>query len=347
MIVKFVNYPRQYQAIKKEIDAAIQKCLDSGDFILREEVSDFEQSLAKYVGTKYAVGLNSGTDALVLALETLGIGAGDEVITTGYTFWATVEAIMHRLAIPVLVDIGEDLQIDVSQIEEKITLKTKAIIPVHIGGMICQMDKLKELALKHNLFIIEDAAQGLGIDYKGKKTGSLGDIGCFSFYPAKILGAYGDAGAITTDNWRWYERIKLLREHGGKRAPQCVGYNSRLDNMQAAILNVKFKYLDGAIKKRREIAKMYDKGLGKIAKIRLPVSQTYQEYNLICENNVKLHQYLKDGGIETILGAYHFPIEQPMGARSANHSVLRLPISPELTADEIDYVIKTINEFYA
>ena len=347
-MIKFVDYPKQYKSIKKEIDFAIQDVINRGDFILRKDVEEFEKKLAKYVGAKYAVGVASGTDALILSLKALNIGQGDEVITTGYTFWATIEAIIHNQAIPVLVDIGQDLLMDTEQIEQRITPQTKAIIPVHIGGAVCEMNKICELALKYNLKIIEDTAQGLGGKYKEQMAGSIGDLGAFSFYPAKILGCYGDGGAITTNNLGLYEKLKMLRNHGRKSKDEMLfaGFSSRLDNLQAAILNVKLKYLPFYIKRRQEIAKMYNTGLKDVKFLRFPKSQTYQEYNLIAERRNELHQFLEEKGVETLMGIYKFPIYQPGKTILANQMVLRLPISPELTNEEINNVINAIKTFY-
>lgn len=342
--VKFVDFPASYKEIKPEIDKAIQKVLNKGDFILRDEVEKFEKALAKYTGTKYAVGTNSGTDALFLSLKALGIGKGDEVITTGYTFWATVEAIINCGATPVLVDINKyDLLIDPEDIKKKITANTKAIIPVHIGGDVCKMKTIKAIAKEWDLYIIEDSAQALGA------SKLVGDVACFSFYPAKVLGCYGDGGAIVTNKKKLADRIRLLRNHGGKPHPQFVGYNSRLDNLQAAILNVRLKTLPRLIKRRQEIAKIYDKGLCDIVGIELPTSFTYQEYNfeLLTWGREKLYEYLKEAGIETIKGDYTFPMEAPMIVKKANKTILRLPIWPTLKDYQIKYVIKTIENFYA
>ena len=347
-IVPFVDFPASYKKIKLEIDAAIQRCLNNGDFILRKDVEEFEENLAKYVGVKYAVGVNSGTDALFLSLKALEIGQGDEVITSGYTFWATVEAIINCGAKPVLADIQRDsLLIDPEDIKKKITDRTKAIIPVHIGGNVCDMNTIMDIALEKDLFVIEDAAQGLGA-IKNPTTNAQ----CFSFYPAKVLGCYGDGGAITTNVKKIAEKVRLLRDHGRKTKHEtvCVGYNSRLDNIQAAILNVKLARIEEIIARRIEIADIYDNGLSclnGIGQIVLPKSKTYQEYNLVVPwKRDDLYKFLKEKGVETIVGDYTFPEKQPVKAKIANGNILRLPIWPTLTDKQIEYVITAIKNFY-
>lgn len=345
--VPFVDFPKSYQEIKDEVLPEIDRVLAAGDLILRKDVEDFENNLAKYVGARYAVGLNSGTDALFLSLKALGIGPGDEVITSGYTFWATVEAIINCGATPILADIGDDLLIDPEDIERKITEKTKAIIPVNIGGATCDMGKIWEIMKDRKIYIIEDSAQALGA-----KCNPNSDIQTHSFYPAKVLGCFGDGGAITTDNQKLAEKIRLLRDHGRKSKHEtiCVGFNSRLDNLQAAVLNVKIKHLDEIIERRQEIAEIYDKELKELewkGKIKLPKSQTWQEFNLIVPwERDGLADYLKEKGIETIIGDYTFPMEVSPKTYFANKSVLRLPIWPTLKNEEIEYVCSTIKGFF-
>lgn len=350
MKIPFVEYGKSYLRIKDKVLPEIDRILSAGDLILRNDVEKFEENLAKYVGTKFAVALNSGTDALFLSLKALGIKAGDEVITSGYTFWATAEAIINCGALPVLADIGDDLLIDCDDVEKKITEKTKAIIPVHIGGAVCNMDKIIELAKVHNLFIVEDTAQCLGgFAESGLKAGAIGNVGCFSFYPAKVLGCYGDAGAITTDDGKLADKIKLLRNHGGKPHPQLTGFNSRMDNLQAVVLNIRLQELEDLIKRRNEIAEIYNQELSGLqdGRVYLPKSQTYQEYNLVVrDKRNRLYDFLKENEIETIKGDYTFPIAQPNKTIIANDSVLRLPIWPTLEDEQIKYVCQKINEFY-
>src|SRR3989344_4486177 len=261
--VPFVNYKLQYQNLKPEIDKTLQDVLERGDLILRSDVEEFEKSLADFLGVKYAVGVNSGTDALIFSLKAAGVKSGDEVITVSHTFFATIEAIVHNGARPVLVEVLEDYLMDTDKIEAAITPKTKAILPVHLNGRVCDMEKIMIIAKKHNLAVIEDAAQALGAKFQGKMAGSFGKAGCFSFYPAKILGALGDAGAVTTNDEEVAKKIRLYRNHGqiknqeGEVEMTDYGWTSRLHNLQAAVLNVKFKYLPQWIERRKEIAKLY------------------------------------------------------------------------------------------
>ncbi len=364
--VPFVDYPLQYQILKKEIDKTIERVLKKGDLILRGDVEKFEKKLATFVGTKYAIGLNSGTDALFFSLKTAGIDKEDEMITVSHTFVASIASIVHCGAKPVLVDIGEDFLIDVDKIEKAITPKTKAILLVHLNGRVCQMDKIMKIAKRYNLLIIEDAAQALGAKFKGKMAGSFGLIGCFSFYPAKILGAFGDGGAVVTNNQNIAKKICLLRDHGQKTKTKivCYGFNSRLDNLQAAILNVKFKYLPKWIRRRREIAKIYNKGLLNLSQLKLPPApdsdqshfDVYQNYVIRAKKRNELRKFLKRKGIETLikdpipnhwqkslgLKKFHLPNTEKFAKE-----ILSLPIYPELTQTKIEYVIDCIRKFYS
>lgn len=364
--VSFVNYKIQYQNLKEEIDKAIERTLAQGDLILRKDVEEFEENLASFSGTKYAVGLSSGTDALYLALKAVGIGSGDEVITVSHTFVASIASIVHTGAKPVLVDVKEDFLMDVDKIEEVITPKTRAIMPVHLNGRVCDMEKLMAVAKKHNLLVIEDAAQALGAEFSGQKAGSFGAAGCFSFYPAKLLGAYGDAGGLTTNDEEIAEKVRLLRNHGQKTKTEVVlyGWTARLDNFQAAILNVKFKYLPQWIKKRREIAVIYNKELKDVQGIQVPPTpgedpkyfDIYQNYVLKAGKRNELFNFLKEKGVETLikdpivchhhsaLGLSHFKL--PYTERLAEQ-VISLPMYPELTDEEVKYVIKSVKEFYS
>jgi len=310
--VPFVNYRQQYQELKKEIKKTTERVLSRGDLILRKDVEDFEKNLADLVGVKYAIGLNSGTDALFLSLKAAGIGKGDEVITVSHTFVASIAAIVQSGAKPILIDIGDDFLMDMDRVEKAITKKkTKAIIPVYLNGRICDMGRLMAIARKHNLIIIEDAAQALGASFKGKMAGSFGLTGCFSFYPAKILGCFGDGGAVTTNNSRIAEKIRLLRDHGQKTKTKivCYGWNSRLDNLQAAILNLKLKHLKKWIKRRRKIAILYNKGLSKIGGLRLPPASdsdpkffdVFQNYVLRAQRRNELFEFLNKKSIETLI----------------------------------------------
>lgn len=377
MKIKFIDFGKDYQKIKAEVLKEIDRVLSAGDLILRDDVSKFEENLAKYVGTKYAVALNSGTDALYFALKALGIGPGDEVITVSYTFCATIEAIKQCGANPILIDIGDDFLMDVEKIEEAITPKTKAIIPVHLAGRMCDMIAIQEIADKYSLNIVEDAAQALGATQGGgywddiggwsenKKAGSRGIIGCFSFYPAKILGAYGDAGAITTNEEFIRDKVRLFRDHGyirkgNERIKKCWGWNSRMDNLQATILNVKMKYLDKNIERRREIALKYSKEFQTLLKIPSFYSllapskglDVYQDYIIRVKDRQKLCDYLKEKGVEVLFDS-NIPNHKALGlefnlpkTEQIVRENLRLPIDPILTDEEVDYVIKCIKEFY-
>jgi len=368
--VPFVNYILQYHGLEKEIDGAVKDVLNRGDLILRKDVEDFENNLSSFLGVKYAVGVNSGTDALILSLRAAGIGPGDEVITVSHTFVASIASIIHVGAKPVLVEVGEDFNMDADKIEEAMTEKTRAILPVHLNGRICEMAKLMEIAQKHNLIVIEDVAQSLGAEFNGKKAGSFGLTGCFSFYPAKLLGSLGDGGAVSTNDAEVAEKIRLLRNHGqrknsttGKIEIICYGFTSRLHNLQAAILNVKFKHLPEWIKRRREIAEMYNNGLSEIPGIKTPPDadsderyfDIYQNYVLKAQKRDELFNFLKEKGVETLikdpianhkqqgLGLSYFSL--PYTEKLAGE-VISLPMYPELTQEQIEYVINCVKEFY-
>ncbi len=364
--VPFVGYKLQYQNLKPEIDKAIQGVLEKGDLILRQDVEDFEKNIASFLGAKYAIGVNSGTDALIFALKAAGVGPGDEVITVSHTFVASIESIHHCGAIPILIEVGEDFNMDTDKIEEVITPKTKAIMPVHLNGRVCDMEKLMDIAKKHNLIVIEDAAQALGAKFNGKMAGVFSLAACFSFYPAKILGALGDGGAVVTNDEKIAEKIRLFRDHGQKTKTEivCYGWTSRLDNLQAAILNVKFKYLPKWIERRREIAEIYSKELSFVKGMELPPApnsderyfDVYQNYVIKAQKRDELFNFLKEKGVETLikdpiavhhhlnLGLSHFQL--PYTEKLAGQ-VISLPMYPELTQEQIDYVINCLREFYA
>lgn len=361
--VPFIDYPKHYRALKKEIDRSIVNVLSRGELILREEVTAFEKRMARFLGVKYAVGVNSCTDALMLSLRAAGIGQGNEVITVSHTFVASIAAIAHTGAHPILVDIADDYLMDPLQLGKAITKNTRAIIPVHLNGRVCQMDALTHIARKHKLLVIEDAAQALGATYKGKKAGSWGLTGCFSFYPAKLLGACGDAGLVATNNKAIYEKIKLYRDHGRKTKDTITtfGVTSRLDNLQAAILNVKFPHIKSWIAKRQKLAKLYDNELKNVPAITLPPSpdsthsDVYQNYVIRAKNRDALKEYLTQRGIETIvsnpipvhkqrgLGLSHFTLPK---TELFAKEVISLPLIPELDEQQIIYVINAIKSFY-
>ena len=361
--VPFVGYIAQYKSMEKEMDAAIKEALSKGDLILRHQVRDFEDSMASFLGVKYAVGVSSGTDALHLSLLASGIGRGDEVITVAHTFVATIAAIVHSGATPILIDVDDDMNMDVSQIEKAISPKTKAILPVHLNGRICQMGKLMGIAQEHHLIVIEDAAQALGAMFNGQKAGSFGSTGCFSFYPAKLLGAAGDAGLVSTNDQEIADRIRSLRDHGRctKDELAAYGFTSRLDNLQAAILAVKLKYLPGWIQRRRKIAELYFSGLSDVPGVRLPPRSdehffdVYQNYVLRVSERDRLAAYLKEKGVETIisnpipvhhqraLGLSHFRLPK---TEQLAKEVISIPLIPEIDNEQVAYVIQTIRDFY-
>jgi len=363
--VRFVNYPRQYQTLKPEFDGVFEEVMAGGDFILRRHLEDFEKNIAAYVGTKHAIGVNTGTDALYLSAHALGFGPGDEVITVAHTFVATVGAIVQCGARPVLVDIKDDFNIDVDRIKKAITKKTRGIIPVHLNGHACQMDRIMELAARHDLKVIEDAAQALGATYQQRKCGSFGNTGIFSFYPAKMLGTAGDGGIVCTNDDGLARKLRALRDNGRVDSVdviECFGYCSRLDNLHAAFLDMKFKYFEKWVTRRRETAEIYDKGLaGLPGLICHPRSAStffdvYQNYVIRSDRRDELAAHLKASGIEVLiswrtplhrqkaLGLSHFSL--PMTER-ISAEVLSLPMYPELTDDEVNTVIESVQSFYA
>ena len=412
----FLDLKAQYQSIKKEIDTAIQRVVDNGIFIGGPEVENFEKEIARFCGTKYAIGVNSGTDALWLSLRALGIGPGDEVITTPFTFIATAEVISTVGAKPVFVDIEPrtfniNLKLVLKYLSTKAHNRLKAILPVHLFGQMAEMKEIMKIAKKYKLYVIEDAAQAIGATISGfggnrripwitnpcnplksalsankRLAGSIGDVGCFSFFPSKNLGAYGDGGMIVTNNKKIAEKIKLLRNHGSspkeKYKNLILGTNSRLDAIQAAILQVKLKYLEKWSKKRAEKAEYYSSKLVKIGKQVKPLKQLnklnslkelisppevtsghthiFHQYTIRVNQQVrnKLTKYLKEQGIPTMT-YYPLPLHlQPafkfLGyqkgdfpeAEKAAEEVLSLPIFPEIKKREQDYIIQKIQEFF-
>lgn len=366
MKIPLVDLKRQYLSIKEEVDEKIKEVLESTSFILGHNVEAFEKEFAKYCGVKHAVGVSSGTDALVLSLKTLGIDSGDEVISVPNTFVSTIDSICHNNAKPVFVDIDEKTyNIDTSGIEEKITNKTKAIIPVHLYGQPCDMDPILNIAEEHDLMIIEDACQAHGAEYKGKRMGSFGDITCFSFYPSKNLGAYGDGGIIVTNNEELAKKIRMFRNYGQriKYYHSLIGYNFRLDDIQAAVLRVKLNYLDEWIEKRRENARKYSESLKNTSEVITPFEKKFRKhvyyvYVIRCLNRDRLIKYLNDKGIST---GIHYPIpihlqesykhlgfgvgSFPITEECAKE-IVSLPMFPELTTEEIEYICRSIDEFY-
>lgn len=328
--IRFFNPGLAYQALKHEIDPVINRVLTNGDLILRQDVEDFEQSLARYVGTKYAVAVASGTDALFLTLKALGIGRGDEVICPSYTFRATVEAIHQTGAIPVLTDLGEDWR-------QYRTDHTRAIIPAHIAG-----DTLEWLP-EPGILMIEDACQAIG----AKRVEGI--AACYSFYPAKLLGCYGDGGGIATNDEELYKELKGMRNHY-KDDWKPYGWNSRLDNLQAAVLNVKIKHLPASIWRRKIIASEYDKGMPSVIE-RPKLRNVYQDYIVAFKSESErdaVQAFLADKGIETMKNGYPFPEHSPKGARTMDYESrsLRLPCNEVLTDEEVKTIIDELHEYY-
>ena len=361
MQVPMIDLKTQYNNIKAELDRAVIQALSEGHYINGPEVKKFEEEIAGYLGVKHAIALNSGTDALYLSLRACGVKSGDEVIVPAFTFFATAETVSMCGAKPVFCDIRPDTyNIDTAMLEKLVTERTKAIIPVHLYGQPADMDRIMSLAGKRGLKVIEDNAQALGAEYRGKKTGSIGDTGCISFYPTKNLGAAGDGGMVVTDNDGLAAEIAMLRDHGSvkKYVHTGIGVCSRLDEVQAAVLRVKLKYLEAWNVKRKKNAGLLDsmlKGVG------LPcteehVSHVYHQYTIRHPEREKFAGFLKENGIMT---GVHYPAplhRQEVYARAgykdslpeaekACREVLCLPIHPELSAEQLNHMIITINNY--
>ena len=362
--IPLLDLQAQYQGLKSEIASAIDEVLTSGQFILGEHVSLFEDKFAHYCDTKFGIGVASGTDALHLALRALDIGPGDEVITVGNTFVATAFAISYTGAQAVLVDIDPVYYtIDVELIEQAITERTKAIIPVHLYGQPADMDPILEIARTHGLAVVEDAAQAHGSSYRGKTAGSMGDMGCFSFYPGKNLGAYGDGGAIVTNNPQLDEKLRLLRNYGQakKNVHSMLGFNSRLDTIQAAILLVKLSRLDEWNEGRRRVAAEYDSLLSGtsvvLPEVRAEASHVYHVYEVQHEQRDGLMSWLQERGVHCGIH-YPTPLNQmvpfescrtlpeglPVASQVARRN-LSLPIYPELQSSQIQSIVDAIRTF--
>lgn len=365
MIVPFVDLKAQYRTIASQVDEAISRVVSDADFVLGRDVEMFEQEFADFCEAQHAVGVDSGTSALELVLRAYDIGEGSEVITVSHTFIATVASISYTGARPVLVDIDRDTyNIDPARIEAAITDRTKAVVPVHLYGQPADMDPLLAIARKHNLIVIEDACQAHGARYKGKRVGSLGDAGCFSFYPGKNLGAYGDAGMVVTNNKETAERIRLLRNYGQPTKYQHIimGYNRRLDSLQAAVLRVKLKRLDEWNASRQRAARLYNELLENVPGIRTPYtaeesSHAYHLYVVQHSQRGRLVSYLREQGVATGL---HYPTPvhlqtcyQDLGIQpgalpvteASASRVMSLPMFAEITDEQIRYVCDHIKKF--
>jgi len=367
-MIPMVDLRKQYKNLKSDIDAAIQGVLESTQFILGPNVAELEKEISIYHHVDHAIGVASGTDALLLALRACGVKAGDEVLTTPFTFIATADVISLLQATPVFVDIEPDTyNIDPARLEEKITKKTKAIIPVHLFGHAADMTPIIELARKNNLRVIEDCAQAFGATYNGKKVGTLGDCGCFSFFPSKNLAGYGDGGMIITGNNDLAEKLKLFRNHGSETRyhHRILGYNSRLDEIQAAVLRIKLKYIDQYNDLRIARAAEYTQQLQGTS-LRLPVSvagyrHIYHLYVIETPKRDDLQAFLKSKGVIALTN-YPIAIHQqegypwgtdcdpkPCAANCEQNAAecLSLPINPEITSEEVKYVCDCIKEWEA
>ena len=362
--IPILDLKPQYQSLKDGIKEAINRVLESSQFIMGPEVEAFESEVAEYLGVKHAIGVNSGTDALIIGLRALDIGPGDEVITTPFSFFATAESISHVGATPQFVDVDErTFNIVPELIEEKITERTKAILPVHLFGRPVEMSKILALAEQYDLKVLEDCAQSFGARYEGRQTGTIGDVGAYSFFPSKNLGAYGDGGLITTNDDTLADAARMLREHGAKKKyyNEMVGYNSRLDAIQAAVLRVKLPYIDAWNEGRRRVANLYGELLDGMPGVIVPeVSEghVFHQYTirLTQADRNEVQSRLKEAGIGTMV---YYPVPQdrlPLyeGRYPSNlvsdklaKQVLSLPIWPELSEGTAERVIRAVTQAYS
>ncbi|WP_407312996.1 DegT/DnrJ/EryC1/StrS family aminotransferase [Desulfosporosinus sp. SB140] len=371
MKVSFYTSQREYSLKKDEFNRAIQGVLEKGNFILGEQVARLENEIQQYTQAKYAIGVASGTDALTIASDILGFKDGKEVITSPFTFLASTSCITKHRGRPVFVDIDEEtFALDVTKIEEKVNQQTIGILPIHLFDQMADMDRIMDIAAKHQLRVLEDAAEAFGMRWKGRNgqyhhAGTIGDFGVFSFFPTKTLGGYGDGGMMITNDEELARKAKYYRVHGASKKYhyEYVGYNSRLDTLQAAILSVKLKYIDDAISKREKIAKQYIERLSDCQAIRLPKvkgdqKQVYYVFNIMAENRDQLAEHLAKNEIGYSI-YYPRPLHlQPcfrdLGyqkgdfpiAERVSDEIIALPIYPEITTDEVEFICDTIKEFY-
>jgi len=356
-MIPLVDLKQEYIAIREEINVAFQDVLKDGMFILGEHLTKFEQDFSKYIGVKHGIGVNSGSDALLLALRSIGIQPGDEIITVSHTFISTVDSIVRNGAQPIFVDIDpETYTLDVNQVKEKITPKTRALLPVHLYGHPVDMKPLQEIAHERDLYIIEDACQAHGASYRNQKVGSLGDIGCFSFYPTKNLGCYGDGGMVVTDNTTLATELRMQRNYGksSKYLHDFIGCNSRLDEIQASILSVKLRWLDTWNERRRKLAGIYQEILGD-SHVILPIEKDYARhvfhlFVIRVEDRDSLEEDLRKKDIQTQI---HYPVpvhlQKPYlgncslpATEKICRQILSLPIHPYLKEEEIEFVAKSV-----
>jgi len=363
-VIPFLDLKAQYCSIKEELDAAMQEVLDSTQFILGPQVKQLEKRVAEYCECARGIGVASGTDALRLALEAVGIGPGDEVITTPFTFVATANTISHCGAQPVFVDIDpRTYNLDPAAVEAAITPRTKAIVPVHLYGQACDMDALLRIAREHDLLIVEDCAQAIGARYKGSKLGSLGNAGCLSFFPSKNLGCYGDGGMVVTGDEEVADKVDVLRRQGAQKKyfHEVLGFNSRLDTLQAAILGVKLKYLDGWQEGRRTVAHRYNEmlaGTPVVTPYEAPDAyHVYHQYTIRTPQRDALAAHLQAHGVPTMVYYPHCLHRQPLyadiagdlqlpHAEQAASEALSLPIYPELAGEDQEFIATHIRQFF-
>jgi dTDP-4-amino-4,6-dideoxygalactose transaminase len=363
--VRFWEPGKEFQRIESEVMNTMRDVLSKGDLIMRHQMLDFESNLAAFVGTSDAVGVSNCTDGMRLLLEAVGIGRGDEVITVSHTFMATMAVIHHVGATPVLIDVGNDHNMNIDLLEAAITSRTKAIMPVHLNGRLVQMDRLMDIARAHGLLVLEDAAQALGGAYLGVRGGAWGMAGAFSFYPAKLLGAYGDAGAVVTSDTALAARLRELRDHGrvSKTGFSGWGWNCRLDNLQAAVLDLKLRRVPDWINERRRLATIYDEELADVGAVKRPPAPNggqffdiYQNYVIEADRRDDLANHLAKKGIETLVSPGPVPNhKQPVGldhfklpkTEALCERVLSLPLNNELDEAQILEVAGAIKDFYS
>lgn len=365
MQLQLVDIVGQYKRIKEEIDDAVHRVLDSGQFILGKEVTEFENNMARYLGIQHAIGCASGTDALQVAMMALGLKPGDEVITTPFTFVATVETIALLGARPVYVDIDPStFNIDAPRIEKAITKKTKAIIPVHLYGQPADMDEIMSIAREHKLHVIEDCAQAVGAEYKGRKVGTIASIGCISFFPSKNLGAFGDAGMIVTSDKNLADRMRMIIVHGSKIRyyHDILGVNSRLDSLQAAVLNVKLKHLDEWNSAREKFAQTYDRLFEGVSVVTPSVAvgrtHIFHQYTLRVKRRDALVPHLQQKGIpyaiyypvplyrQKAFAIAGTPAESFPVTEQVTREAISIPMHTELTPQMQEHIASAIREFY-
>ena len=366
-VVPFFDYPKLSKEYGPEVRERMDAILDKGAFILQTDVDELEAKICKYLGCKHAITVANGTDGLLLAMRAAGIKEGDEVIMPSHTYIATAAAAHFTGGTIKLVEIGDDHMMDPDAFEAAITEKTKFVMPVHVNGRTCNMDRIVEIANKHNITIIEDAAQALGSKYNGKNAGTIGLAGMFSFYPAKVLGCFGDGGVVVTNDDKMAEELYLLRDHGRNENGDMVtwGFNSRLDNLHAGVLSVKMDHYPEIVERRRHIAALYNEGLKDVEQLTLPPGpdqdpnhfDVYQNYELEAQNRDELKSFLSDRKIGTIvqwagkavhmhekLGLTHFDLKK---TETMTNNFLMLPMNNFVSDEDVQYVIDSVKEFYS